>query len=102
MSQCLHGLDFGLTSTPWDLVGKSGAIAAMVEHGIPVFVSVEGGTRNAPLVIGDPYRHLIHRTDDVLRNALVSGLPKENPREGLDMVADLFLQMLNEHDKQAA
>jgi len=102
MSLCLHGLDYGVTSTPWDLVGKSGAIAAMVEHGVPVFVSVAGGTRNAPLVIGAPYRHLIHRTNDDLRDALVSGLPKENPRESLGMVTELFLQQLAEHAKQAA
>ena len=102
MSQCLRGLDYGLTSTPWDLVGKSGAIAAMLEHGVPVLVSVEGGTRNAPLVIGDPYRHLIHRTNDALRDTLVSGLPKTSPREGLGIVAELFLHRLAEHEKQAA
>jgi len=102
MSECLHGLDYGLTSTPWDLVGKSGAIAAMVEHGVPVLVSVEGGTKNAPLVIGDSYRHLIHWTDDALRDTLVSGLPKTLPREGLELVAELFLKRLNEHGKQAA
>ena len=34
ISQYLLALDYGLTSTPWDLVGKSGTIAAMVEHGL--------------------------------------------------------------------
>ena len=101
MSLCLHGLDYGLTSTPWDLVGKSGAIAALVEHGVPIFVSVEGGTKNAPLVIGEPYRHLIHRTDDSLYEKLVSGLLKTPSRESLSMVTDLFLQQLAEHEKAA-
>ena len=101
MSLCLHGLDYGLTSTPWDLVGKSGAIAAFLEHGVPVFVSVEGGTGNAPLVIGKPYRHLIHRTDASLRDKLVSGLSKTPPRESLSMVTDLFLQQLAEYEKAA-
>ncbi|MBG29623.1 MAG: hypothetical protein CMI31_06430 [Opitutae bacterium] len=102
MSLCLHGLDYGLTSTPWDLVGKSGAIAAMVEHGTPVLVSVEGGTKDAPLVIGEPYRQLIHRADKGLRDALVSGLPKASPRESLSAVADLFVEQLNENEKEVA
>ncbi|MBL63062.1 MAG: hypothetical protein CMI30_06580 [Opitutae bacterium] len=101
MSNALLNLNYGLTSTPWDLVGKSGAIAAMVEHGIPVFVSVAGGTQNAPLVIGDAYRRLIHRVNDDLRETLVAGLAKGTPREGLDMVSDRFLQQLEEKGRAA-
>lgn len=101
MSNALLNLDYGLTSTPWDLVGKSGAIAAMVEHGIPVFVSVEGGTQNAPLVIGDAYRHLIHKVNDSLREILVSGLAKGSPQEGLSMVTDHFLKQLKERERAA-
>ena len=101
MSNALLNLNYGLTSTPWDLVGKSGAIAAMVEHGIPVFVSVAGGTQNAPLVIGDAYRRLIHRVNDDLRETLVAGLAKGTPREGLDMVSDRFMQQLEERGRAA-
>ena len=102
MSLCLHGLDYGLTSTPWDLVGKSAAIAAMVEHGIPVLVSVEGGTKEAPLVIGEPYRQLIHRADKTLRDTLASGLPKASAKESLSSVTDLFIKQLNENEEKVA
>jgi len=36
VSVALQGLDLGIATTPWALVGKSGAVAAMLEHGVPV------------------------------------------------------------------
>jgi glycosyltransferase involved in cell wall biosynthesis len=38
VSRYLHALDFGIAATPWALVGKSGSVAAMREHGLPVLV----------------------------------------------------------------
>ena len=32
-------LDFGLAATPWEIIGKSGSVAAMLEHGLPVIVN---------------------------------------------------------------
>jgi hypothetical protein len=31
--------DFGIATTPWELIGKSGSVAAMTEHGLPVVVN---------------------------------------------------------------
>lgn len=31
--------DFGIATTPWSLIGKSAAVAAMLDHGIPVVVN---------------------------------------------------------------
>jgi len=31
--------DFGIATSPWALLGKSGSVAAMVEHGLPVIVN---------------------------------------------------------------
>ncbi len=39
ISAYLQALDFGLTSYPYALVGKSGSVLAMLEHGLPVIVS---------------------------------------------------------------
>jgi hypothetical protein len=39
VSIALQGLDLGVSSTPWTLVGKSGTVAAMLEHGLPVLVT---------------------------------------------------------------
>lgn len=32
-------IDFGIATSPWELVGKSGTVAAMLEHGLPVIVN---------------------------------------------------------------
>ncbi len=39
ISAYLRALDFGLTSYPYALIGKSGSVLAMLEHGLPVIVS---------------------------------------------------------------
>lgn len=38
VSRYLRALNFGIAATPWALAGKSGGIAAMREHGLPVLV----------------------------------------------------------------
>ena len=39
ISTLLQGSDFALSSHPWALTGKSGTIATLLEHGLPVLVS---------------------------------------------------------------
>jgi glycosyltransferase involved in cell wall biosynthesis len=39
VSDVLSNLDLALTSTPWEIVEKSSAVAAMLEHGVPVVVT---------------------------------------------------------------
>lgn len=38
VSRFLQGLDFGIAATPWELIAKSGSVAAMLDHGLPVLV----------------------------------------------------------------
>jgi hypothetical protein len=46
ISSYLHCADFGLATSPYSLIGKSGSVAAMQEHGLPVIVSrLEGMDR---------------------------------------------------------
>ena len=39
ISTFLQSIDFGIAPTPWQLIGKSGAAAAMIDHGVPVIVA---------------------------------------------------------------
>ncbi|HWB61831.1 MAG TPA: hypothetical protein VG733_20280 [Chthoniobacteraceae bacterium] len=32
-------INFGIATTPWELIGKSASVAAMLEHGLPVIVN---------------------------------------------------------------
>lgn len=42
LSETLADLDFGLSSTPLNIVGKSGSAAALAEHGVPVVCAALG------------------------------------------------------------
>lgn len=49
VSQLLREADFGFAPHPWALIGKSGAAAAMLEHGLPVVVPRDDWTlRSGP------------------------------------------------------
>ena len=39
ISHFISSLDFGIATTSWELIGKSGTVAALLEHGIPVIVN---------------------------------------------------------------
>ncbi len=39
ISELLNTIDFGLAATPQCALGKSGAVAAMIEHGVPVIAN---------------------------------------------------------------
>jgi glycosyltransferase involved in cell wall biosynthesis len=70
VSTALQGLDLGIATTPWALVGKSGAVAAMLEHGVPVVVT---------------------RTDYRLRRGAT---PEPATEPGLHRFGDVFLEQL--------
>ena len=39
VSSFFQSIDFGIAMSPWQLIGKSAATAAMIDHGVPVIVS---------------------------------------------------------------
>lgn len=50
VSRLLQTLDFGIATHPWALIGKSGAVAAMLDHGLPVIVPRDDWVlRNRPI-----------------------------------------------------
>jgi hypothetical protein len=101
VSQYLHSLDFGLTSTPWDLVGKSGTIATMVEHGLPVIINVDGGTPNAPLVIQEKFMQLILRSDEQLLQNLSKQLKHKPAHLNTVTIAEIFIQSLEQKSRSS-
>lgn len=59
VSAFLQSMDFGVTLNSWQLVGKSGSAAAMVEHGLPVVVAgrdISYGTDSAIIPSSAFYR----------------------------------------------
>ena len=61
VSQFLMEMDFGIATTPLALLGKSGTVAAMLEHGLPVIVNrddvryagVDAGPRPEGVIVMD-------------------------------------------------
>lgn len=39
LAEIFADVDFGIATTPWEIIGKSGSVAAMLEHGLPVIVN---------------------------------------------------------------
>lgn len=90
ISRELHSADFGIAISPLHLIGKSGAVAAMREHGLPVVVNRD------PQGISEKCSETIPPVillDDRFSESLA--LAKKSPsREGLPDVAAEFVRSL--------
>jgi hypothetical protein len=76
ISALLQEADFGIASSPWQLIGKSGTVAAMLDHGLPVIVTRDdfySFYRPDQAPSNDP---LLHLCDDKLEAKFLAGLPK--------------------------
>ena len=59
ISKQLQQCTLGVSTTPYDVIGKSGATAAMLEHGLPVLAYDDGDTPAESLIIPYPFRDQI-------------------------------------------
>jgi hypothetical protein len=64
ISELLQKCTLGVSTTPYDVIGKSGATAAMFEHGLPVLVYDDGDTPQESLFIPDPFKDQIFLIND--------------------------------------
>ena len=64
ISQELQICDLGICTTPFDILGKSGATAAMLEHRLPVLAYDDGDTPQECLFIPDPFKEQIFMIND--------------------------------------
>jgi hypothetical protein len=93
VSTVLQGLDFGIATTLWPLVGKSGTAAAMLEHGLPVLVPRESeGLRGGSEPPSQPHP-LLFRLGDFCDTLQRATLPRMLPKAQSD-VYDRFIGAL--------
>jgi hypothetical protein len=64
ISEQLQKCSLGVSTTPYDVIGKSGATAAMFEHGLPVLAYDDGDTPQESLFIPDPFKDQIFLIND--------------------------------------
>jgi hypothetical protein len=64
ISEQLHKCSLGVSTTPFDVIGKSGATAAILEHGLPVLAYDDGDTPQESLFIPEPFKDQIFLIND--------------------------------------
>lgn len=101
VSRFLSALHLGLASTPWHYVGKSGSVAAMLEHGLPVAVSrsdisIAGVSRN-----GLECEHQLARFGDPGFSQWLASAARGPVRERRAGIAARFAQSLADAAKAA-
>jgi hypothetical protein len=73
ISLALQGIDLGIATSPWAVVGKSGAVATMLEHGLPVVVTrTEHRLRVGPTPEPSPHPRL-YRFDGHFLSLVATG-----------------------------
>jgi hypothetical protein len=95
VSVLLQDADFGIGTHPWALAGKSGAIAAMLDHGLPVIVPRDDwALRNRPLSVPslDPLMIRLSEMPPELMAGRLSA--RRAPASRLDGIAAAFVNQL--------
>lgn len=93
VAQLLQFADFGIATSPYILLGKSGTAAAMFDHGLPVIVNRDDGLAVSDDALDERRRALIIRLDDHFAQRLqtVVRLPAES---GVSHCANQWLHAL--------
>lgn len=94
VSQYLRNLDFGIAATPWQVIGKSSATAAMLDHGVPVMVTRSDSQPRARLVIDPPASPLLFLADRDVSDLFLAGLPHREPRHTAQDLAEDFVRRM--------
>lgn len=59
LSHHLQKSALGISTTPYDVLGKSGATAAMLEHGLPILAYDDGDTSVENLFVSEPFQEQV-------------------------------------------
>ena len=88
VSDFLQWIDFGIATTPWAIIGKSGTVAAMLDHGVPVIVNRDDARFG--FEVPRPVSPLLVKMGPDLAQRL-PGLKRSAPEPGLPKIARTFL-----------
>jgi hypothetical protein len=92
ISRFFLSIDFGVSSTPRSLIGKSSSVAAMLDHGLPVIVNRNDvhfrKIPEIPLTTGP----LIPLDADFLERLRLASAQRQPPKPRLPEVAQQFLR----------
>ena len=86
ISKEFQNCDLGISTTPYDVLGKSGATAAMLEHGLPVLAYDDADTPKKELFVMEQFKDQVFLLNDInLIDRLVSFMqkPRKNFFDGV-------------------
>ncbi|MEC8043087.1 MAG: hypothetical protein VX130_00645 [Verrucomicrobiota bacterium] len=98
ISEQLQKCGLGVSTTPYDVIGKSGATAAMLEHGLPVLAYDDGDTAEESLFIPEPFKDQIFLiNDDSSAKRLLNFMdkPRKSFFDGVAHTANKMLDMIS-------
>jgi hypothetical protein len=93
ISEFLNSIDFGISTSPYLLVGKSGTTTAMLEHGIPVIINRDDFKLSScsSLQYNDP---LLFKMDNDLPDSLINKLTRKPTHLKLPDIANSLISEL--------
>lgn len=98
ISEKLQDCSVGVSTTPFDVIGKSGATAAMLEHGLPVLAYDDLDTPQESLFIPDPFKDQIFLINDhssVEKLLHYIDKPKKSFLDGVAHTANKMLELVS-------
>lgn len=98
ISEQIYESSLGVSTTPYDGIGKSGATAAMFEHGLPVLAYDDGDTPQESLFVPDPFKDqilLINDHSSVEKLLQYIEKPRKSFFDGVAHTANKMLQLFS-------
>ena len=96
ISEQLQKCTIGVSTTPYDVIGKSGASSAILEHGLPVLAYDDGDTPQCGLFTPAPFKDqifLINNESSVEKLLQFIEKPRKSFVDGVALTADKMLQL---------
>ncbi|MDB5395211.1 MAG: hypothetical protein JWM91_2717 [Rhodospirillales bacterium] len=90
VSICINGLDAAITTHPWQVIGRSGSVAALLEHGIPV-ITCWGFAPPPGDLFSARWAQLIWQADESLATRLTSPPARLHYGAAVEDAAELMI-----------
>ena len=98
ISEKLQECSIGVSTTPYDVIGKSGASAAMLEHGLPILAYDDGDTPLESLFVPEPFQDqvfLINDHSSVEKLLQYIERPRKSFFDGVTLTAIKMLELVS-------
>lgn len=99
VSQLMNSLDFGIATSPWSLIHKSGSVRAMLEHGLPVLMNRDDITFRGFEHKQAPLPHGVYWVDETLPDTITT-IGRFEPQSHLSAIAQQMLTDVGVSNKE--